>query len=163
MLITQGHDWSYQENKRKRTRSDSVLWRKPVYQQKTRQPIDNTKTPPNTSITQRFRPTVSWSTTVINLVWLNWVKTNLPTHHKRSVFNRAWHDRHSVYNTNIFSQRFIRVKTNQKKHFYKTWIYLKLLELKYFENKHIEYGNAHSNIRQLRHRLRTANCTGNRQ
>ena len=51
-------------NKRKRTRSDSVLCRKPKYQQKIQQTIDNTKKPPKTSITQpiayRLR-TVSWS------------------------------------------------------------------------------------------------------
>ena len=41
--------------KRKRTRSDSVLWRKPLYQQNIEQPIDNTKTPPQTSITLWLR------------------------------------------------------------------------------------------------------------
>ena len=46
--------------KRKRRRSDLVLWQKPLYQQKIRKPMDKTKTPPKTSITQRLR-TVSWS------------------------------------------------------------------------------------------------------
>ena len=41
--------------KRKRRRSDSVLWQKPLYQQKIRKPMYNTKTPPKTSITQRLR------------------------------------------------------------------------------------------------------------
>ena len=42
-------------NKRKRRRSDLVLWQNPLYQQKIRKPKDNTQTPPKTSITQRLR------------------------------------------------------------------------------------------------------------
>ena len=41
--------------KRKRRRSDPVLWQNPIYQQKIRKPKDNTQTPPKTSITQRLR------------------------------------------------------------------------------------------------------------
>ena len=41
--------------KRKRRRSDPVLWQNPLYQQKIRKPKDNTQTPPKTSITQRLR------------------------------------------------------------------------------------------------------------
>ena len=41
--------------RRKRRRSDPVLWQNPLYQQKTRKPKDNTQTPPKTSITQRLR------------------------------------------------------------------------------------------------------------
>ena len=50
--------------KRTRRRSDSVLWQKPIYQQKIRKPIDNTKTPPKnfdyTTIADRLK-TVSCS------------------------------------------------------------------------------------------------------
>ena len=42
-------------SKRKRRRSDPVLWQNPLYQQKIRKPKDNTQTPPKTSITQRLR------------------------------------------------------------------------------------------------------------
>ena len=42
-------------SKRKRKRSDPVLWQNPLYQQKIRKPKDNTQTPPKTSITQRLR------------------------------------------------------------------------------------------------------------
>ena len=38
-----------------RRRSDSVLWQKPLYQQKIRKSIDNTKTKPKSLITQRLR------------------------------------------------------------------------------------------------------------
>ena len=40
--------------KRKRWRSDSVLWQNSLYQQKIRKPKDNTQTPPKTLITQRM-------------------------------------------------------------------------------------------------------------
>ena len=43
------------EKKRKRRRSDPVLWQNPLYQQKIRKPKDNTQTQPKTSITQRLR------------------------------------------------------------------------------------------------------------
>ena len=55
-------------------RSDSVLWQKPLCQQKIRKAMDNTKIPPKPSITQRFRTDLGRSvgvTTVIQLVWLN--------------------------------------------------------------------------------------------
>ena len=50
-------------SKRKRTRSDSVLWRKPLYEQKIQQHIYNTKTPPKPSMTTIANQpqTVSWS------------------------------------------------------------------------------------------------------
>ena len=60
--------------KRKRRKSDSVLWQKPLYQQKIRKPMDNTKTPPKTSITQRLQTDTGrsvWVTAAIQLVWLN--------------------------------------------------------------------------------------------
>ena len=56
--------------KRKRTGSDSVLQRKPLYQQIIQQPIDNTKTPPNTSITQRLWTDLEWSVGVRSAIQL---------------------------------------------------------------------------------------------
>ena len=44
-----------ESKRRKRKRSDPVLWQNPPYQQKIRKPKDNTQTPPKTSITQRLR------------------------------------------------------------------------------------------------------------
>ena len=43
--------------KRKRRRSDPVLWQNPLYQQKIRKPKDNTQTPQKTSITNDCGPT----------------------------------------------------------------------------------------------------------
>ena len=55
------------------------IWLSPMtkslkYKQKYQQPIDNTKTPPETSITQQLRIDLRrsvWVTTTIRLVWLN--------------------------------------------------------------------------------------------
>ena len=59
---------------RKRKRSDSVLWQKPLYQQKCeKRQHDNTKTSPKSSITQRLRTDLGRSdgvATVIQPVWL---------------------------------------------------------------------------------------------
>ena len=74
--------------------------------QKQRDNINTTKNLDYTTIADRLR-TVSWSnnsllTDVVKLV----IKvTNLPTYRKSSVFNRTWHDRNIVYNTNRLSQR----------------------------------------------------------
>ena len=58
--------------KRKKMRSGSVLWQKPLHQQKSKTQGNNTKkTPPNTLITQRFRTDLGRSdgvTTAIPLV-----------------------------------------------------------------------------------------------
>ena len=43
--------------KRKRRRSDSVLWQNPLYQQKIRKPKDNTKTPPKLRLHNDCGPT----------------------------------------------------------------------------------------------------------
>ena len=52
--------------KRKRRRSDPVLWQNPLYQQKIRKPKDNTQTPPKTSITQRLRTDLGRSVGVLS-------------------------------------------------------------------------------------------------
>ena len=69
--------------KRKRRRSDSHLRQKHLYRRKIRKPMDNTKTPPKTAITQRLRTDLGRSvgvTTVIQLVWLNRFTGTQPTH-----------------------------------------------------------------------------------
>ena len=69
---------------RKRKRSDSVLWQKPLHQQKS--PKSNTttqNTPPKTSITQRLRTDLGRSvgvTAVTPLVWLNRLTSAQPSH-----------------------------------------------------------------------------------
>ena len=50
--------WS-QEKKKKR--SDSDLWRKPLYQQKIRKPMDNTTRHQNVRLHNDCGPTVSWN------------------------------------------------------------------------------------------------------
>ena len=59
---------STDNTKRKRRRSDSVLWQKPLCQQKLRKPMDNTKTPPKTSITQRLRTDLGRSVGVTTVI-----------------------------------------------------------------------------------------------
>ena len=72
------------ELKRKRRRSDSVLWQKPLYKLIIRKPKDNIQTPKKTSsITQRLRTDLGRSvgvTTVIQLVWLNRFTDTQPSH-----------------------------------------------------------------------------------
>ena len=68
---------------RKRKRSDSVLWQKPLYQQKCQKDKVTTQTmPQKSSITQRLRTDLGRSvgvTTAIKLVWLTWF-TAQPSH-----------------------------------------------------------------------------------
>ena len=60
----------------KRKRSDSVLWQKPLHQQKCQKGKVTTQTIPQKSlITQRLRNDLGWSagvTTATQLVWLTW-------------------------------------------------------------------------------------------
>ena len=69
----------------KRTRSNSILWWNPFYQQKINQPIDNTKTSPKPLITQRFRTDLG-VTTVIQLVWLNHFTGTEPSHSQQKPY-----------------------------------------------------------------------------
>ena len=66
--------------KRKRRRSDSVLWQNPLYPQKMQKQKDNTQTPPKTSITQRLRTDLGRSVGVLSH----------PTGIELS-FNNSWH------------------------------------------------------------------------
>ena len=62
--------------KRKRKRSDSVLWQKPIYQQKCHKgKVTTQTTPQKSSITQRLQTDLGRSvgvTTATQLVWLTW-------------------------------------------------------------------------------------------
>ena len=100
--------------KRKRRRSDSVLWQNPPYPQKIQKPKDNTQTPPKTSITQRFRTDLGWSVGVKShptaVVKPGLKGTNLPTHRNSSVIKRTRHDRNTVYDTNTDTkQTFVKI------------------------------------------------------
>ena len=79
--------------KRKRSRSDSVLYQKHQYQQKIRKTMDNTKTPQKPSITQPLRTNIWRSvgiTTDIQLVLLNrFTVPNLPTYRKSRLIKRT--------------------------------------------------------------------------
>ena len=90
--------------KRKRRRSDTVFWRKPLYQQKIQKRIDNTKRPPKTSITQRLWTDLELSVgvvTVIQLLWFNlFTIPNLPTNRKGCVIKRT-HNFMSKLNSNL--------------------------------------------------------------
>ena len=63
-------------SKRKRKRSDSVLWQKPLHQQKSQKgKVTTQTTPQKSSITKRLRTDLGQSvgvTTVTQLVWLTW-------------------------------------------------------------------------------------------
>ena len=83
------------ENKRKRKRSDSFLWQKPLHTPKTPKSIfsDNTKTQPKTSITQRLLMTYNgkkeWRQ---SLSWFGWTSLrdpNLPTNQNSCVIKRT--------------------------------------------------------------------------
>ena len=81
------------EIKRKRKRSDSILWQKPQHQQnKSKKQRDNTKTPPKTSITQRLRTDLGRSvgvTTATQLVYLNQFTGSQPFHSPQQLYNRG--------------------------------------------------------------------------
>ena len=77
--------------KRKRKRSDSVLWQKPYTHRKIKNQRDNTKTPPKTSITQRLRTDLGrsvWVTIATQLVWLNQFTRSQPCHLPQKLCNQ---------------------------------------------------------------------------
>ena len=90
---------AFPRSREKRTRAYSVLWRKPLYQQKIQQPIDNTQPPPKTSITQRLWTNLGRSvgvTTAIQQVWLNRVPI-LPINRNRRVIKRAHNSKFVIF------------------------------------------------------------------
>ena len=79
--------------KRKRKRSDSVLWQKPLHQQKCQKGKVTTQTTPQKSwITQRLRTDLGRSvgvTTATQLVWLTGLLAHLPTNRNSRLINRT--------------------------------------------------------------------------
>ena len=76
--------------KRKRERSDSVLWQKPLHQQKCQKgKVTTQTTPQKSSITQRLRTDLGWSvgvTTATQLVWFTGLRAHLPTNYDKSPY-----------------------------------------------------------------------------
>ena len=78
---------------RKRKRSDSVLWQKPIHQQKCQKGKVTTKTTPQkSSITQRLRTDLGRSvgvTTATQLVWLTGLRAHIPTNCNSRLIKRT--------------------------------------------------------------------------
>ena len=78
--------------KRKRKRSDSVLWQKPLHQQKCQKDKVTTQTTPQkSSIKQRLRTDLGRSvgvTTATQLVWLTGLRAHLPTNRNSRLIKR---------------------------------------------------------------------------
>ena len=80
-------------HKRKRKRSDSVLWQKPLHQQKCQKGKATTQTTPQkSSIKQRLRTDLGRSvgvTTATQLVWLTGLRAHLPTNRNSRLIKRT--------------------------------------------------------------------------
>ena len=79
--------------KRKRKRSDSVLWQKPLHQQKCQKgKVTTQTTPQKSSIKQRLRTDLGRSvgvTTATQLVWLTGLRAHLPTNRNSRPIKRT--------------------------------------------------------------------------
>ena len=79
--------------RRKRKRSDSVLWQKPLHQQKCQKgKVTTQTTPQKSSITQRLRTDLGRSvgvTTATQLVWLTGLRAYLPTNRNNRLIKRT--------------------------------------------------------------------------
>ena len=79
--------------KRKRKRSDSVLWQKPLHKQKCQKgKVTTQKTPQKSSIKQRLRTDLGRSvgvTKAIQLVWLTGLRAHLPTNRNSRLIKRT--------------------------------------------------------------------------
>ena len=79
--------------KRKRKRSDSVLWQKPLHQQKCQKgKVTTQTTPQKSSIKQRLRTDLGRSvgvTTATQLVWLTGLRAHLPTNRNSRLIKRT--------------------------------------------------------------------------
>ena len=82
-----------EERKRKRKRSDSVLWQKPLHQQKVQKgKVTTQTTPQKSSIEQRLRTDLGRSvgvTTATQLVWLTGLRAHLPTNRNSRLIKRT--------------------------------------------------------------------------
>ena len=80
-------------HERKGKRSDSVLWQKPLHQQKCQKGTVTTQTTPQkSSITQRLRSDLGRSvgvTTATQLVWLTGLRAHLPTNRNSRLIKRT--------------------------------------------------------------------------
>ena len=125
--------------------------------------MDNTKRNQNfdyTMIADGLR-TVSWSKNShsTGVVKPGVKGTELPTHRNSSLIKQTRHDR--IKNTNRFvSRHFKSDLTLNETHYHHM---RNMLSLKFEANFHIGNINAHWIPRQLRHRLRTVNRSGNTQ
>ena len=76
--------WHSPSSWKKRKRSDSALWQKPLHRQKNpKSNVTTQRTPPKTSITQRLRTHLGRSagvTIATQLVWLNRFTGSQPSH-----------------------------------------------------------------------------------
>ena len=81
------------KTKRKRKRSDSVLWQKPLHQQKCQKgKVTTQTTPQKSSIKQRLRTDLGRSvgvTTATQLVWLTGLRAHLPTNRNSRLIKRT--------------------------------------------------------------------------
>ena len=81
------------KRKRKRKRSDSVLWQKPLHQQKCQKgKVTTQTTPQKSSIKQRLRTDLGRSvgvTTATQLVWLTGLRAHLPTNRNSRLIKRT--------------------------------------------------------------------------
>ena len=79
--------------KKKRKRSDSVLWQKPLHQQKCQKgKVTTQTTPQKSSIKQRLRTDLGRSvgvTTATQLVWLTGLRAHLPTNRNSRLIKRT--------------------------------------------------------------------------
>ena len=80
-------------SERKRKRSDSVLWQKPLHQQKCQKgKVTTQTTPQKSSIKQRLRTDLGRSvgvTTATQLVWLTGLRAHLPTNRNSRLIKRT--------------------------------------------------------------------------
>ena len=78
--------------KRKRKRSDSVLWQKPLHQQKCQKgKVTTQTTPQKSSIKQRLQTDLGRSvgvTKATQLVWLTGLRAHLPTNFNNKMFSK---------------------------------------------------------------------------
>ena len=82
------------KNVRKRKRSDSVLWQKPLHQQKCQKgKVTTQTTPQKSSIKQRLRTDLGRSvgvTSATQLVWLTGLRAHLPTNRNSRLIKRTY-------------------------------------------------------------------------
>ena len=93
LCLANDHWWGFITHKRKRKRSDSVLWQKPLHQQKCQKgKVTTQTTPQKSSIKQRLRTDLGRSvgvTKATQLVWLTGLRAHLPTNRNSRLIKRT--------------------------------------------------------------------------